>query len=65
LKDIDPEIGVPKPVQIDTDELIPTPIPLFVRPPALLHQLTYLKTLPEADYTVGGTHIIYATGTDI
>lgn len=51
-KVIDPEIGVPKPAQIDDDELIPPPIPSFRRSPALLHQISDLKTFPAADYNV-------------
>ena len=51
-KVIDPESGVPVPLKVDEDELIPFPIPSFCRSPALLHQITYLRTLPEADYTV-------------
>lgn len=50
-KIIDPEF-VLVPDKIDDDELIPVPIPSFCRSPALLHQITYLRTLPEADYTV-------------
>jgi len=52
---IDPKIGVPKPVQIDDNELFPLPIPSFHRTPALLHQISDLKTFLEADYIVRRT----------